>query len=201
MRPIGARVAAVICLAFAALFSLFPGGYVSARGTAAYDSLEAGVRYAFNADKNEFHEFWNPAHGPDLFLATPYHAGRLWLGVRYVFVSAVTPAHPDFQNTYIYAGWSYQLFSAGWLGLEPGALLGMDSFHFEDEQNAGLENETEIAGEFFLRTSCALPAGWRLNVTASEHVVFTSRRIDLFYVTAGFSRSFSTPRWLRGFLE
>ena len=201
MCPLSVRITAVACLCFTALLSPLPRGDAAARRPAAYDSLEVGARYTLNADKNDFHEFWDPCHGPDIFFATAYHTGRLWLGARYLFVSGTAPTYPDYQSTFIYAGWSYPLCFARRLGVEPGAVLGIDSFFFEDEQNTGLENETETAGELFVRASCGLRAGWRLNVTVSSHHVFTSRRINLLYVSAGLSRFFSTPGWIRRIME
>lgn len=200
MGPSGARCGLIFLLFLTSLVALAPAD-AAAAPEAAYDSLEVGARYAANVGKNDFHEFWHPGQGGELFFATPFHRGRVWFGTRYLLNSATAADYPDFQSTFVYAGWSYPLPTTRRIDLEPGVLIGIDSFYFEDEQNAGLANETEAAAELFLGVGYRLRGPWHLGLTASSHVIFTHRRINLLYLSAGISRSFAMPGWLGGFLR
>lgn len=174
---------------------------ISAQGTAAYDTLEVGAHYTVNTNRNEYHEFWEAGKGAELYLKTSFHAGHLWLGVRYLNNPSTSTDIPDFQSSFFYTGWSYPLLSPWRLRVEPGFLLGADTFFIEGEKNSGLKYEMEVSGELFVRASCRVVANWHLNVTGGSHMTFTHRRIKLSFFSAGISRSLSMPNWMRGFLK
>lgn len=187
-------VAACVILA-----NLLAGGAFA--NAVAYDTLEVGAHYTTNTNRNEYHRFWEPGKGLECYVSTPFHVGNLRSGFRYLSNPGGAEGVPDFQSAYVYAGWSYGAAVAWGFSVDPGFSIGVNVLHFEDEQTSGQEYESEIAGELSLRVSRPLYRQWRINATGSSFVMLTHRRIELFFVSAGISRSFSMPGWLRGFLE
>jgi hypothetical protein len=173
-------------------------GNAQTRSPAAFDTLEAGVHYAVNINENEYHDFWDQGQGAEAWALTPFYAGDLKVGVRYLLNTARTETTPDYHSTYIYLGWSYPFRVTRWITIHPGATLGGNVMNFDVGDN---KFETEASTELFARLGVRVYGRWNINVTGSWMTMLTYRRIEMAFVTIGVSGSFGMPGWLRGFLE
>lgn len=202
-KIISHRVAVLLtgCVMLASSLAGARAARAASAGTVAYDTLEVGASFATDTSRNEYHGFWDAGTGLDFYLLTPFHVGDLRAGCRYLSNYSRLEGVPNFRSAYVYTGWSYGVLLPWGLRIDPGFSFGVNVLRFDDEQIPGQEYESEISGELSLRMSRRIFHEWRLNLTGSSFVMLTQRRIDLSFVSAGISRSFSMPGWLRGFLE
>jgi hypothetical protein len=166
-----------------------------------FTTFEAGLDYAAVFHENEFHDFWDTGAGFAAWAHTPFYAGDVHLGTRYLFNRGAQPELPDFGSWYLYLGWSYPLPVTGRFTLQPGVALGGNIMSFDSDGGAGIRHEMEAAAELFVRAGVRTRGQWRINVAAGWQTMFTYYNIDQAWVQAGVSRRFGMPDWLRGFLE
>jgi hypothetical protein len=168
---------------------------------APFDTLEAGLDYTGLTGENDLHTWWEPGAGLELWAQTPFYAGDLKLGARFLQNRGKQETSPDYNSLFIYLGWSYPLPVTDWVTVFPGAALGGNIMSFDTEESAGIRYETEVAAELFARLGIRTYGSWRINVAAGWQTMFTYHPVDSWYVSAGLSRAFGMPGWLRGFLE
>ena len=168
---------------------------------APFDTLETGLHYTGVTGENEFHDYWEQGAGLELWALTPFYAGDIKLGARYLYNRGKQQTTPDYNSLFLYLGWSYPLRVTERGTIHPGAALGGNIMSFDTEEGAGIRYETEAAAELFARLGIRTYGRWRVNVATGWQTMFTYRRIDSWYFSAGLSRDFGMPGWLRGFLE
>jgi len=187
--------------AFLATLSLFAAPVDAGTIRAPFDSLEAGLDYTGLTGENELQTWWEPGTGLELWAQTPFYAGYLKLGARYLYNRGKQQTSPDYTSLYLYLGWNYSLSVTEWVTIFPGAALGGNIMAFDTEESAGIRYETEIAAELFARLGIRTYGSWRVNVATGWQTMFTYQPVDSWYFSAGLSRGFCMPDWLRGFLE
>lgn len=171
-----------------------------------FDSLEVGVLAVFDVTgADEYHEYWQQGRGVEAFAQTPFYSGSMRLGVRYL-VNDHQPGQtvPDSRSIYVYLGWSMFEIAVvrDRLIAELGLGVGVNQWRFAaDPQQPGNENEMEAATELYGRARWVFAGSWSLNGSIRYQTIYTYNAIDTFFATAGLSRSFGMPGWLKGFLE
>jgi hypothetical protein len=174
----------------------------AAQRSPAFGTITLGLSITRNINRNAFHERWAPGTGFGATAETPFHAGHVELGAEQLGFDARTAAAPGFRGRYYFAGWHLQFEPHSRIRLGQGIRLGSFTMRFDDPSlPEGRRDESEIAIELVTRAAWRLDRRWRATVSGQYRHTWTEPSIRLFNVTAGVSRAFDSPRWLRDFLD
>lgn len=166
-----------------------------------FDTLNIGLRFSLNVDRNAFHEFWEPGLGAGGFIATPFYLGDLRVGADIYSYSSVTEKTSEFYDWYFFLGWRKRLPLLSCITWNIGFDSGCHYMAFDDEIEEGLRSETEFGIDANCGLSCSIGNKWFIDVLVDHQVIFTRKMINLTYVSAGISYSLKTPSWLQEILK
>ncbi len=135
--------------------------------------------------------------------STSFYGGRMHLAIHVYDNDNEGQPVPDFLVVQGEAGWGFALQLPADVEVVGGAHMGAIRFRFRDnEQFEGfLQDETEWTAGLFARLQ--VPIGRRIAGVSEiqwSHV-FTAEPISLTRLQIGLSFAFSSPEWLRGFLQ
>ena len=135
--------------------------------------------------------------------STNFYGGRAHLAILLYDNDNEDQPVPDFLVLQGEAGWGYALHLPADVEVVGGAHFGAIRFHFSDnEQFEGfLQDETEWTAGLFARLQ--VPIARRIAGVTEFHWshVFTAEPISLTRLQIGLTFTFSSPEWLRGFLQ
>jgi hypothetical protein len=189
------------------VFVILPNGLLHARDSQPFSSLEVGLRYAVNVNRNRFHDFYASGRGAEGAIRTPFYYGNMQVAIQALFYAAKDADRAqDFRAIVAYISWDresrlpYRVrwstgFGAGFHAFLPGnqSLLNPSAFaHF---------TETELSANLFTRLNYPVTEDWTIDAKVSFDRIFTFRPITLVYLSFGVGYAFSTPMGLRTFLE
>jgi len=167
-----------------------------------FEKIKIGIQYTNNFNRNIFHNTWHPSGGIKGFFETPFYFGRTQFGLRIMNFKTKDLNIPEFSSWFVYAGWGVEFKTLRLLKLYTGLNIGSFQMDFEDEDiEEGLVSESELGIEFMVRLSFQILKNANLNIEGSYLRIFTNIKIDLLYVSAGIDYSFSSPDWLKDFLN
>ena len=189
-----ALVAGLVC----AEFSAVPGA-VAQHSNAAFDTLNVAVRIVVNINRNTFHRYWDPDPGVELSFETPFYFGRIEAGLHYANFNAQRAEQPDFRSFFPYLGWGLDCRVVRRLSWYNGVRVGNFLMSFDVAGDNQTEQELGVA--LNSRLAYSMLDGWSFDVSVRYRVVFTHERMRHVYIAAGLSRSLTTPRWLKEFLD
>jgi len=173
---------------------------LGASAETAFDSLEIGLDYVGNANRNVFHEYWSPGRGINAFIGTPFYYGVVQAGVQGLTFYGRESEISDFRDIYVYLKWGIPWslpFKANWFNY-----IGVGSHIMILEREVSYARyENEIG--FCLGTSVRYPIyrNMAAYLAGSYNIILTHKKIHLLFLSAGVSYSLVTPRWLKAFLE
>jgi len=159
-----------------------------------------GTALAGSGDQ-DFEDFWDPGFGGEIAFLTPVPYGFLELAAHPFANSPKEPGLPRVRTLGTYLGWGFDLSLPQHLLFRAGARAGV--FWMLYDETAGLpeqdENEVAIGG----RASLQYPLTHSLGIQGGLRItrVLTKKEIDFLFVGGGLAWTFSSPDWLRGFLE
>ena len=174
----------------------------SAQRPAAFQTITLGLSVTGNVNRNAFHEQWVPGTGFGATAETPFHAGHVELGVEQLRFDSRSAEAPRFRGRYYFTGWRLDLAPHARVRLGPGIRLGNFTMRFDDASlPEGRRDESEIAIELVTRAAWWVDRRWRASLSGQYRHIWTEPSIRHFNVSAGISRTFDSPRWLRDFLD
>ncbi len=171
-----------------------------AQSREAFDSLEIGVQYVVNTNRNVFHDFWAPGRGIDAFIETPFYYGAVQAGLHAFPFYSRESGVPDFQIVFIYLKWGQRWTLLNKLDWFNHIGVGSNIMIFEKEPGHA-RHESELGVSLNSGVSYPFYRNIAINLSGSYNIIFTRKRIKLAFVSAGMSYSLSTPGWLKAFLE
>ena len=166
-----------------------------------YETLEVGLNYIENSNRNLFHQYWEPMSGVGGFWEMPYYFGSVKAGIYTFSCHAIKNSVSDFFIAYIYAGWDFKLLLFSRLNWYNGVSIGNNQMRFEDEDFSGFKDESEFGITYDSRLNFPVYKKLSINLSVSRLLIFTHKRIKLTFVAAGISYSFITPKWLQEFMK
>ncbi len=190
---------ATLVIACSAVLLAAPRTSAGQQAAQAFETLRLDLNLVANVNRNTFHEYWSPDPGVELNVAVPFYFGTLEAGFHYASFDGKAPEQPDFVSLFPYVGWSYDWRLAPRLDLDTGMRLGSLFTRFERGGETLTEQEFGIG--LGSRFRYAVAGAWSVDLAAEYRVLFTHERMRLLFIAGGISRSFTTPRWLREFLE
>jgi len=165
-----------------------------------FEKIKIGLQYTNNLNRNVFHDTWHPSGGIKGFFETPFYFGKTQIGLRLMYFNTNDFDIPEFPSWFVYVGWGMEFKALRLLRFYSGLNIGSFQMNFEDI-NPGLRSESELGIEFMVRLSFQILKNANLNIEGSYLRIFTNIKIDLLYVSAGIDYSFSSPDWLKDFLN
>lgn len=183
------------------LLFVLPAGNVSGAGNESpFDTLEIGLKYVVNTNRNVFHDYWTPGQGVDVSIATPFYYGIVQAGVQAFPFYARDKGISDFQDIYVYLNWGLRwspVYKLEWLNY-----IGVGSHIMVFEREVDYERyESELG--LCLGTGVSYPVRQNLEVylAGCYNLIFTHKRIELLFLLVGISHSLAMPSPLKAFLE
>jgi hypothetical protein len=190
------------CLYF--LFLFFPFILAAQTNTPAFENFSLGINYQSNINRNDFHNYWLSDGGVEANFSTPFYFGETQLGIIYVPFSAKSDEQPDYTTLLIYLQWGYKIDLPLNFSVTPSLFTGIYQMNFDDfdlEIDPGLLSERELAAGINALLSYSFLNDWNFTLQLSYLNVFTYKRIQLFNLGLGISKTFSSPQWLKDFLN
>jgi hypothetical protein len=179
----------------------FPGSPLSAQ-TQAFESITPTLAVTGIAASNDFGNHWSSAPGIAATIESPFYAGHAELGIDFMTFDARDPAVPGFSARYLFVGWGLEAKPMARLALKQTLRLGTYAMHFDAASlPASARNESEMALDLVSRVAWRAAGPWQLSVSGQYRTVLTDPLIRHLYLSAGISRSFTSPEWLRDFLD
>jgi len=176
----------------------------------AFDQLTIGISVPQAISENQFTNSWDPSPGAQLFLQTPFYAGHLEGGIRYLRFnhSEEQPTYSDFHSAFIYLGWGYSFDLTSKLSAGPTIRFGNNQMLYDDPKiytdsfaYAFDDNESEFTYELLLHTQFDFSQKWKAHAELALNRTMTYHPLRLTFITVGFSYSLVTPSWFKDFLK
>jgi hypothetical protein len=165
------------------------------------ETIDLGLGLYTDANHALFHDFWDPGAGVEAFVAFPFHAGRLRLGLQQFHNDPVAGA-VGFRSRYFHLGIDGSVRVAGRVRLRAGPEVGIYHMWFDD---ASIPDFSRSESEFALGAGTGLDlfpaARWGISLLGRYQLVLTERRIHRVMLGAALTYRAGFPAWLRGFLD
>lgn len=182
-----------------------------------YDDIHVDLSGATSVLQNSFSNSWEASPGVKIAVRANYHLGQLEAGGRFTRFSSdnINYKEAAFTSYFIYIGWQYNIKIAKNLTLSPGLRFGDNLMFFndnptytpdEDHKGGGVyefnSTESEFGYELFGRLEYTLEKSpWSFQTSFSYNRTLTYHPLPVGYISFGISRSFSSPNWLKNFLQ
>jgi hypothetical protein len=148
------------------------------------------------------HRYWDPGLGVEATASTPFYAGTFELGLQHVHHDPRGADVPGFRARLLFAGWGGDVALARRVRLGAGFRLGMYEMRFDGDTIPDFRrDESELGVALRSTLAYAVGARWRVHAGAAYQVVYTRTHVEQLLLTAGVSRTFPMPPWLRDFLD
>lgn len=190
----------VLMLAFSLAPSALPA---QTRPSAApFETIDLGLTLLGDLADGAMQGRWSPGPAVGLGMSMPFHLGSIETGLQYAHPSARRDVVPGFRSLLAYVGWGggHDLgrgFTAG-----AGLRVGIMAMRFDGDtipEFRRSESELGIATRVVLRW---MPRrAWFTEVGLSYQSVLTTPRMEQVFLSAGVGRRFTSPEWLREFLD
>jgi hypothetical protein len=169
-----------------------------------FDEISIGLNFSNNFNKETLHDYWKPGNSYEAYLRTPIQFGNVQAGLLYTSFKSKNTEQPDFKGTFIYLQWDKEIFTKSNFEINAGIKFGMFRMVFDKTELYYGEDEIQ---EHEIFAGLAVSANYKLtqnagfSLSANYNSILTHKKINLFFVGAGFYYTFDTPLWLKDFLK
>lgn len=175
---------------------------LKAQEAPAFSRVELGAGAMANVFRPGLDEFWGPAHGPMVRIATPFYAGRIAASVHTAVFEAFSTEQPDFKSRLVAVEWELVAGGletvSGSAGVHVGAML----MHFDDSLTPiGNQKETELFIGGGVGLAWRLDGPFSIEAGAAHRKVLTHRPLHLTHLSLGLRYTAAMPGWARSILE
>lgn len=168
----------------------------------AFSRTRLSLSVTANRAAGTFRDFWHPKSGVRLEAEMPFYLGNTYFGVHMFRNSRRQSTTPGFWSSFFYLGWSGEWRFHESVSVSAGGHAGMFLMDFSEHPFGDLRKSESELGIGSSTTLRFWPdAAVSFDVTAEYRIIYTNRQIKYANLGVGVSRSFDTPRWLRGFLR
>ena len=153
------------------------------------------------AGDDDFEDFWDPGFGGEIAVLTPVPHGFLELAAHPFANDPQQEGLPRVRTLGTYLGWGFDVSLPVHLLFRASARTGVSWMLYDATADLPAQDENEVAVggraslQYSLSSAFAIQAGMRATR------VLTNKEIDFVFVGGGLAWTFSSPDWLRGFLE
>lgn len=164
--------------------------------------LSVSAGHIFN--KNEFHKYWNPSIGVGGEFSFDHSIGKMGAGLSLMRFDKKIISTKSFYGVDYYFLYRRFVNVIHDLNFVLGFDAGIFEFRFDDDNDirgTAEQVEREFAIKLVSGFSYELGNTWNAEITTSYNHIYTKKKIDLFYIKFGVAKSFSSPEWLKEFLD
>ena len=191
----------LIIIAFTILFLSIQYSYCKTNKKA-FSIFSINLDYVQNTNHNEFHDFWKPRPGFEISLYTPFYWGTLQLGIHHMSFHGQKSTFPDYKVYYYFLQWSIPVKLTKKISWQNGFRFGSYAMELDEDRVNQLELvESELAAGITSKIDFNFKNKWTFNLSGFYITIFTHKRIKLFFISTGLSRSFNTPGWIKKLLQ
>jgi len=167
----------------------------------AFTTMKLGIDFVKNSNDNLFHEYWVPGQGLEVYGQMPFYFGQIEGGIHFVpYENRVTV--PEFLSFYYYLAWGESLSFPKHFSWYNGSRIGSYNMKFDDTKiNETQRSESELCFGLQSKISYLILCDFEVELSAIYLKVFTYKRVELAFISAGLSYHFSTPLWIREIFE
>jgi hypothetical protein len=166
----------------------------------AFSHIEAIIQIDQEIKAPGINQFWKNNSGFSLTYKTPFYYGNMLLGFHFFSHQSRLKENPDFQSYFLYAGWSYDLFTVSEFTVSPGIKFGNYLMNFKKTE--GHEKfESELCFEYFCHLDYSISDLTKINIEVGREVVNTYKPLVFNIIKAGISLQIESPDWFKDFLE
>jgi len=174
---------------------------VSKENSDAFTNIKLGLNFIKNTNNNVFHEYWAPDQGVEFYGQMPFYFGQIEGGIHFVPYEN-RAAVPEFLSFYYYLGWGETLKFLGPVTWYNGLRIGNYNMNFDDSNiNETQRSESELCVGLQSKIRYSIFSNFEVELSAIYLKVFTYKRVELAFISAGLTYGFSTPQWIREILE
>jgi len=169
-----------------------------------FDEISIGLNFSNNFNKETLYDYWDPGNSYEAYLRTPIQFGNVQAGLSYIPFKSRNTEQPDFKGTFIYLQWNKEIFSASDFEFNAGIKFGLFRMVFDKTELYYGEDEIqehEIFAGLAASVNYKIMQNVGLSLSANYNSILTHKKINLFFVGAGFYYTFDTPLWLKDFLK
>ncbi len=169
-----------------------------------FDDISIGLTFSNNFNEETLHDFWKPGNSYEAYLRTPISFGNIQAGISFLSFKSKNTEQPDFDGTFFYLQWDKEIFTVSDFEFNAGIKFGMFRMVFDKTELYYGEDEIqehEIFAGLAASANYKLTQSAGLSLSASYNSILTHKKINLFFVGAGFYYTFDTPLWLKDFLK
>jgi hypothetical protein len=168
----------------------------------AFKTISISANYLQNNNRNMFHNYWKPANGLEIQGETEFYGWKVELGTQFFSVKAKNIEQPDFMAVNICIGWGLEQKISSKLFLNSSFTVGNYLMNFNDDDiDVNLKSESEFSFGIKAGFKYNIGKNMFINLSGRYQVIFTYHRIELSYISIGLGKTFTTPKWLRRFLN
>jgi len=188
---------------FFLLFLLIDLSNLSAQDRS-FDEISIGLNFSNNFNKETLYDYWDPGNSYEAYLRTPIQFGNVQAGLSYMPFKSKNTEQPDFNGTFIYLQWDKDIFTVNDFEVNAGIKFGIFRMVFDKTELYYGEDEIQ---EHEIFTGLAASVNYKimqnvgLSFSANYNSILTHKKINLFFVGAGFYYTFDSPLWLKDFLK
>lgn len=168
------------------------------------------VRFTLTGNKlmsgNTLLRSWEPTEGFGFELSTPYYAGNLEAGYRYLRFNEIDFENSGFHSHYLFFGWNYSYAASDEVALAYGIRFGKQFMLHDEDMIYGGEykfsrEESEFSYELQMRLEYEIARNVEIYIGTAYNRTIFNIPFAAFYGTAGLTFKFSSPRWFRRVME
>lgn len=175
-------------------------GYVTPsfaqHGESAFETISINLGSTHHVNHTRFNDYWNPGTGMELTIKTPFYLGYAEAGGVFQPFDGYAMNVPDFYSLGVFAGWGFRFDYLSPLAFLAGVRAGNNRMSFDYDAYYGERNESELTLALRSEIALRLFRNWSVYVAGTYSKTFTYIRLKPFYVTAGVTHTFNSPRWL-----
>lgn len=183
------------------LFSLLLiGTVIRGEVTVPFSSIQLAIQIVNSGNDQTLQRYWTPEKGIEAVIITPFYWGEIHAGGQARSFSGTDTRYPDYKSISPFLGWGLSTALPykinGYLGIR----VGFNQMIF-DTLSGFQRGESEVSATINATVTMPISSRWTARLTVGRETTFTFKRIRLMQYTAGLGYTFSTPAWLKGFLE
>jgi hypothetical protein len=191
----------------AILVVVLQSGLAYAQERQSFATLEIGLQYTANINRNVFHDFYDSGKGIEGFVAMPFYYGDIQATIQVLSYDAREKSQgQNFECVSTTLKWGKRYSMPDGVRWFTGIGIGLYAFlpgnpTWSVPYKVAHFTETELCGNLNTHLSYPIYENWTMRFEVSYNRIFTYKPIDLVYFSTGISYSFDTPKWMQVFLE
>ena len=167
-----------------------------------FERISIKMNYLSNVNRNFFHHFWEPEPGAELAVEFPFYVGKIGGGIQILPYKAKQYPQVDFLSQFYYVAWGFNMPMIQPIVWKNEMKIGSYRMDFDDDQiNVTQQTESEIGIGISSGLLLSLSTNWQIKGRVEYIKVYTKKRLELVFISAGFCFEFDTPDWLQDFLR